>query len=86
MEYYICFQNYTVKGIDCFTCKTVCCGNCYMKMYIQTKDAIKYGLCRFQAHKKPFTGKQFNFMARDRAIRGGFSDNEYWEWAALAEK
>ena len=54
MECYICFQNYSVKGIDCFTCKTVCCGNCYMKMYIQTKDTIKCGLCRFQAHKKAF--------------------------------
>ena len=55
-------------------------------MYCKTKDAIKCGLCRFQAHKKQFTGKRFNFMVQDRAIRCGFSDNELWDWAALAEK
>ena len=40
----------------------------------------------FKCIKKPFTEKRFNFMAQDRAIRCGFSDNESWEWAAITEK
>lgn len=28
---YICFENYTVKGRDCYKCKKSCCGDCYMK-------------------------------------------------------
>jgi hypothetical protein len=86
MECYICCEEYEtgVKGIQCFQCKNTCCGKCYMKMYIKSKDTVKCPLCRFQAHNKPYTGSNFRFMTQTRAVRCGFNLDESWEWANQA--
>lgn len=48
MECYICFEEYTTKsGIPCIQCKKSCCGNCWMKQYINDRATPKCGLCRF---------------------------------------
>ena len=85
MECYICFETYEVEGIECYTCKKSCCGDCYMKMYIASKDTVKCGLCRFQVNKKPYTGQLFTLLVEGRALRCGFSKEKALEWVMLAK-
>ena len=86
MKCYICSENYTIKGIDCRSCKKSCCGDCYMKMLIASKDTIKCGLCQFQAFSKPCTKNRFDFLVEYQAIRCGYSQEEALDWAILANR
>lgn len=84
-ECFICFNEYEegIKGIDCSQCKNSCCGNCHMKMFIDTKNSIKCSICRFQQHPLPFEGNKeaLSLMTQYAAVLCGYNKEKSRQWA-----
>jgi len=87
-ECYICFNELEkgIRGIECIQCKKSCCGNCYIKICISSKDCFKCGICRFQEYSKPYEGnlEQMKAMIQKRAISRGYSYKLSWKWTSYA--
>lgn len=74
MECYICFEKYTNKsGIYCERCYKSCCGNCYMKQFINELKNPRCGICRYQDNTVKFSAFQ-------TALDCGFGSYESYEF------
>ena len=81
MECYICFETYDKKsGLPCNQCKKTCCGNCYMKQWIQNRRNPKCGLCRFDDKNMIGSLALVESCAVQRARQCGFNIDEAIEF------
>lgn len=73
---YICFENYTVKGRDCYKCKKSCCGDCYMKKFMESQNFhIKCDSCNYKYSDAKFSKESMYQIVVNEATELGFSNN-----------